>query len=89
MNNQLQDDFLNRIRKHKTLVTIFLSTGTKLQGTVIGFDNFSLMLKRHDQIQLVYKNGLVTIVPMDKSFWTTWKSEVNTKPDIATKEQPL
>lgn len=59
----IQDVFLNKLRKSKTPVTIFLSNGVKLQGNIGGFDNFSVLLKRGPQIQLVYKHTIATVVP--------------------------
>ena len=51
----VQDVFLNAIRKEKTTVTIFLVNGVKLQGIVTWFDNFCLLLRRDSHVQLVYK----------------------------------
>ena len=51
----LQDQFLNHLRKNKTPVTMFLVKGVKLQGIVTWFDNFSILLRRDGQSQLVYK----------------------------------
>jgi host factor-I protein len=62
--NSLQDTFLNACRKEKQQVTVYLNNGVKLQGIVSGFDNFSLILRRGAQTQLVYKHGIGTIVPM-------------------------
>ena len=59
----VQDVFLNHIRRQKVLVTIFLSFGVKLQGVVTWFDNFSLLLRRDSQVQLVYKHAISTIMP--------------------------
>lgn len=59
----IQDVFLNTIRKKKVPVTIFLSNGVKLQGNITGFDNFSLLLRRGPQVQLVYKHTIATVVP--------------------------
>lgn len=59
----IQDVFLNRIRKEKHTVTVFLVNGVKLQGIVTWFDNFSLLLKRDSHIQLVYKHAISTIMP--------------------------
>lgn len=59
----LQDYFLNTIRKEKASVTIFLVNGVKLQGYVTWFDNFSMLLKRDDHVQLVYKHAISTICP--------------------------
>ena len=59
----LQDAFLNQLRKHKAPVTIFLVKGVKLQGIVTWFDNFSILLRRDGQSQLVYKHAISTIMP--------------------------
>ena len=59
----LQDQFLNLLRKHKTPVTMFLVKGVKLQGIVTWFDNFSVLLRRDGQSQLVYKHAISTIMP--------------------------
>jgi len=59
----LQDTFLNSVRKTKTPLTIFLVNGVKLQGVVTWFDNFCVLLRREGQIQLVYKHAISTIMP--------------------------
>jgi host factor-I protein len=59
----LQDTFLNHVRKTKTSVTIFLVNGVKLQGFVSWFDNFCLLLRRDGHSQLVYKHAISTIMP--------------------------
>ncbi|GAO56091.1 MULTISPECIES: RNA chaperone Hfq [unclassified Novosphingobium] len=59
----LQDLFLNHLRKNKIPVTMFLVKGVKLQGIVTWFDNFSILLRRDGQSQLVYKHAISTIMP--------------------------
>lgn len=59
----LQDAFLNQLRKNKTPVTMFLVKGVKLQGIVTWFDNFSILLRRDGNSQLVYKHAISTIMP--------------------------
>lgn len=59
----LQDAFLNNVRKNKTTLTIFLVNGVKLQGIVTWFDNFCLLLRRDGHSQLVYKHAISTIMP--------------------------
>jgi host factor-I protein len=59
----VQDVFLNTIRKEKATVTVFLVNGVKLQGIVTWFDNFCLLLRREAHIQLVYKHAISTIMP--------------------------
>ena len=59
----LQDQFLNLLRRGKIPVTMFLVKGVKLQGIVTWFDNFSILLRRDGQSQLVYKHAVSTIMP--------------------------
>jgi len=61
----VQEIFLNSIRKEKIPVTVFLINGVKLQGIVTWFDNFSLLLKREAHVQLVYKHAISTIMPAE------------------------
>lgn len=62
-NQNLQDIFLNILRRSKTPVTMFLVKGVKLQGIITWFDNFSLLLRRDGQSQLVYKHAISTVMP--------------------------
>ena len=62
-NQNVQDVFLNHIRKNKVPVTIFLVNGVKLQGIVTWFDNFSVLLRRDAHSQLVYKHAISTVMP--------------------------
>jgi host factor-I protein len=59
----LQDTFLNHVRKQKIPLTIFLVNGVKLQGVVTWFDNFCVLLRRDGHSQLVYKHAISTIMP--------------------------
>jgi host factor-I protein len=59
----LQDVFLNHIRKNKIPVTVFLVNGVKLQGIISWFDNFSVLLRRDSHSQLVYKHAISTVMP--------------------------
>ena len=59
----LQDAFLNHVRKAKIPVTVFLINGVKLQGVITWFDNFCILLRRDGQSQLVYKHAISTIMP--------------------------
>ena len=61
----LQDIFLNHLRKEKAPVTIFLVNGVKLQGIVTWFDNFSVLLRRDGHSQLVYKSAISTVMPLN------------------------
>lgn len=59
----LQDVFLNSVRKAKNPLTIFLVNGVKLTGVVTSFDNFCVLLRRDGHSQLVYKHAISTIMP--------------------------
>ena len=59
----LQDTFLNHVRKHKIPLTVFLVNGVKLQGMITWFDNFCVLLRRDGMSQLVYKHAISTVVP--------------------------
>ena len=61
--NNLQDVFLNQVRKDKTPITIFLVNGVKLQGVITWFDNFCVLLRRDGHSQLVYKHAISTVMP--------------------------
>ena len=59
----LQDVFLNNVRKAKIPVTVFLVNGVKLQGIITWFDNFCILLRRDAHSQLVYKHAISTVMP--------------------------
>lgn len=61
-NHKLQDLYLNYIRKEKVPVSIFLVNGTRLKGTIKGFDSFCILLKQNTS-QLIYKHAISTITP--------------------------
>ena len=63
--NNLQDVFLNQLRKTKAPVTLFLVNGVKLQGIVTWFDSFSVLLRRDNHSQLVYKHAISTVMPIN------------------------
>jgi len=65
-NQNLQDLFLNQLRKDRVPVVIFLTNGVRLKGIVKGFDNFVVLLKDATE-QLIYKHAISTIVP-EKNF---------------------
>ncbi|MEM1131670.1 MAG: RNA chaperone Hfq [Pseudomonadota bacterium] len=78
----LQDLFLNTLRKSRMPVTMFLVKGVKLQGVVTWFDNFSILLRRDGQSQLVYKHAISTIMPsqpMDLQEFYNYSSESRSK----------
>lgn len=62
--NNLQEVFLNAVRRNKVPVTMFLINGVKLQGVITWFDNFSVLLRRDGHSQLVYKHAISTVMPV-------------------------
>jgi host factor-I protein len=64
-NGNLQEVFLNHLRKNKTPVTLFLVNGVKLQGIITWFDTFSVLLRRDAHSQLVYKSAISTVMPLN------------------------
>lgn len=62
-NINLQDVFLNKVRKEKILITIYLVNGFQLKGIVRGFDNYTIVLDSDEKQQLIYKHAVSTISP--------------------------
>lgn len=58
----LQDNYLNQLRKEKIPVVVYLTNGVRLKGVIKGFDNFVILLKDANQ-QLIYKHAISTIIP--------------------------
>ena len=59
----IQDVFLNHVRKNKVPMTLFLMNGVKLQGVIAWFDLHTMLLRRDGQMQLVYKHAISTLMP--------------------------
>ena len=73
----LQDVFLNNVRKNKSPVTVFLVNGVKLQGIITWFDNFCVLLRRDGHSQLVYKHAISTVMPVSPvQLWDDENAEV-------------
>ena len=60
----LQDHFLNQLRKEKACVTMFLMNGFQMRGTITGFDAFVVVLDSDGRQQIVYKHAISTIAPL-------------------------
>lgn len=60
----LQDVFLNQVRKDRIPVTIFLTNGYQFKGVVKGFDNFTVILESDGKQDLVYKHAISTVIPV-------------------------
>ena len=59
----LQDQFLNEVRREHLAVTTFLVNGFQLRGTVTGFDNFVVLMNVDGKQQMIYKHAISTMVP--------------------------
>lgn len=59
----LQDTFLNQTRKDRIPVTVFLTNGFQMRGTVKGFDSYVIVLDSEGKQQLIYKHAVSTIIP--------------------------
>lgn len=62
----LQDKFLNIVRKGNITITIFLMNGYQVKGTVGGFDNYTIILNSEAKQQLIYKHSISTIIPNEE-----------------------
>ncbi len=69
----LQDFFLNQVRKENTPVTVFLINGFQLKGNIRGFDNFTVIIESDGKQQMVYKHAISTVMPM-KAVNLSWDS---------------
>lgn len=88
----VQDAFLNHIRKNKTPLTVFLVNGVKLQGTITWFDSNTILLRREGHAQLIYKHAISTLMPhgpvsildynSERDERYTQNSEANMAPDL-------
>lgn len=61
----LQDTFLNIVRKENAFVSIYLINGFQIRGLVRGFDNFTVVIESEGKQQLVYKHAISTIAPLE------------------------
>ena len=71
----IQDDFLNRVRRERMPVTIFLTSGAKLSGRIKSFDKYSLVLEADNQELLVFKHAISSVVPRPSGGSGTYASE--------------
>lgn len=67
----IQDTFLNQLRKEGIFVTVFLLNGFQLKGKVKGFDNFTVLLDSEGKQQLIFKHAISTFAPSKPVNWTS------------------
>ena len=61
----LQDSFLNRVRKESIHIAVYLINGFQIRGKVCGFDNFTVIIESEGKQQLIYKHAISTIAPLN------------------------
>ena len=84
----LQDLFLNQVRKEHVVVTIYLIGGVQLRGMVKGFDAFTVMLDSPGKpTQIVYKHAIASIVPMRQVMIPAQENAANGKTEGTPEEQ--
>ena len=89
----LQDSFLNQVRKENVSVVIYLVNGFQLRGSVKGFDNFTVIIENDGKQQLVYKHAISTITPF-RPLTSTHREEhklekpVEKSPEKSPEKQP-
>lgn len=65
-NINLQDIFLNKVRKENIQITIFLVNGFQIKGIVKGFDSYTIVIEGDNKQNLIYKHAVSTIIPNQK-----------------------
>ncbi|AIF43680.1 RNA chaperone Hfq [Virgibacillus sp. SK37] len=63
-NVNIQDQYLNQLRKNRIAVTVFLTNGFQLRGTLKAFDNFTVLLETEGKQQLIFKHAISTFAPV-------------------------
>lgn len=78
MKNQtnLQDLFLNTVRKEKMPITVFLLSGFQIRGIVTGFDSYTIVLDCEGKQEIVYKHAVSTIIPLSPVNFTAAEREL-------------
>ncbi len=82
----IQDVYLNTVRKEKQPVTIFLMSGVKLMGRLKGFDKYSVILSTNHQEQLIFKHAISTVTTSRSGPPRTPREPAPREPDAARKE---
>ncbi|MDQ2835240.1 MAG: RNA chaperone Hfq [Acidobacteriota bacterium] len=86
----IQDTFLNTVRKDKSPITIYLVSGVKLTGKIRSFDKYSVLLENNSQEQLIFKHAISTVVSGRAGAHTELRSDARPepKPDVRTGAGP-
>ena len=84
----IQDVYLNTVRKEKVPVTVFLISGVKLIGKIKGFDKYSVVLEANNQEQLIFKHAISTVAVGKAAHGFPEKPRMVTAPTIADSGEP-
>jgi host factor-I protein len=76
----IQDTFLNTVRKDKSTITIYLVSGVKLTGKIRSFDKYSVLLENNAQEQLIFKHAISTVVAGRSVTFDLGRSESKSAP---------
>ena len=79
----IQDTFLNTVRKDKSPITIYLVSGVKLTGKIRSFDKYSVLLENNSQEQLIFKHAISTVVSGRPGSNTHGDGRSDTRPHVA------
>ena len=79
----IQDTFLNTVRKDKTPITIYLVSGVKLTGKIRSFDKYSVLLENNSQEQLIFKHAISTVVTLKTAHSYAASSQTGTQVSAA------
>ncbi len=82
----IQDTFLNTVRKDKSPITIYLVSGVKLTGKIRSFDKYSVLLENNAQEQLIFKHAISTVVSGRAGSHIELKSDM--KPEVRVEGRP-
>jgi host factor-I protein len=85
----IQDTFLNTVRKDKTPITIYLVSGVKLTGKIRSFDKYSVLLENNSQEQLIFKHAISTVVSNRGVLHTEHRPAVAAFPATASGPAPV
>jgi host factor-I protein len=84
----IQDTFLNTVRKDKTPITIYLVSGVKLTGKIRSFDKYSVLLENNSQEQLIFKHAISTVVSNRSVIHSEHRAPVGSVPGSAVGSAP-
>ncbi|OYT73036.1 MAG: RNA chaperone Hfq [Chloracidobacterium sp. CP2_5A] len=84
----LQDTFLNQVRRERATVAIYLVSGVKLTGRIRGFDKYSVVLEAGNQEQLIFKHAISTISALRSGHGRSAAPTAGNAPEATTDDKP-